>query len=544
MKLRFLRIYALILSLITLCGCLGACSATVKDAELRLPLAAEPETLDPQISVSRESKTVVMNCFEGLMKLNKDGAVVPAAAKSVSVSPDGLVYSFSLHEDKKWHINSNHEEIFGENWETAIDLRVTAADFVFGLQRALSPETKAPDAKRLYMIKNAEKVHTGKLPASALGVTATDEYTVQIQLEYASSEFLPMLAEPVSMPCKQVFFEATGGRHGLAAPYVLCNGAFYLSRWYKGNSMILRRNVDNPQEQAKVYSVTFAYTTDEEIILSNLSDGTYAAARISAASIEAAEKEGCTVTQTKNGVWGLVFNCSDKVTSNNRLRLALVKSLNFDEIRAASGEDASNTAISIVPPSCVVDGKPFTSVAPQLGSLGYDEAAAKKYYKECKFDTCEFTVLCTQQYETAVRRIIQNWQQLFGITLTAKVEVCEEEELQRRVGSGNYQCALAEITTAAQSPVEFLSAFRDGGNFLRYNSKNFNTLISQLVTASGTQSVVDGCMKAQEYLIQNAVFCPLYYRSSYCATSEKAINVFFSHSGSIINLTDTELLKN
>lgn len=538
-----LKILALFLSMVLVCGCFTACSSTVKDAQLRLPLASEPDTLDPQIAVSRESRTVVLNCFEGLMKLDEDGSVVPAAAKSVAVSSDGLVYSFSLHEDKKWHINSNHEEIFGENWETAIDLRVTAADFVFGLQRALSPETKAQDAKYLYMIKNAEKVHNGELPVSALGVTATDEFTVQIQLEYASGEFLSMLAEPIAMPCKQEFFEATGGRHGLAAPYVLCNGPFYLSRWYKGSNMVLRRNTDNPQAQAKVYSVTFAYTTDEEIILSNLSDGTYAAAAISAASIKAAEKEGCTVTEVKNGVWGLVFNCSDSLTGNNRFRLALVKSIDFNELAAASGEDSSNRAVSIVPPSCTVDGQPFTSVAPQLGVLGYDEASAKKYYEECNLNGCELTILCTAEYETAVRRIIQKWQQLFGIALSAKVEVLEEAELQTRVSSGNYQCALAQIDTTAQSPVQFLSSFRDGGNLFRYNSKNFNTLISQLNTASGTQSVIDGCMKAQEYLIQNAVFCPLYYRSSYNATSENAINVYFTHSGSIVRLDKTELLK-
>ena len=50
-------------------------------------------------------------------------------------------------------------------------------------------------------------------------------------------------------------------------------------------------------------------------------------------------------------------------------------------------------------------------------------------------------------------------------------------------------------------------------------------------------------MKAQEYLIQNAVFCPLYYRSSYTATNEKAIGVYYTHSGSIIRLDKTEILK-
>ena len=161
MKCLCFKIISAVLALITACLCLSACSDTVKDAELRLPLAVEPTALDPQIAQGSESKTVVTNCFEGLTRLDGNGETVPAAAESVSVSQDGLVYTFKLHDNKKWHINSNHEALFGEDWETAIDLRVTADDFVFGLKRALDPETKAPDAQRLYMIKNAEKVHSG-----------------------------------------------------------------------------------------------------------------------------------------------------------------------------------------------------------------------------------------------------------------------------------------------------------------------------------------------------------------------------------------------
>lgn len=542
MKNRFFRIICVFTCIVLLCQVLCGCSDTVADAELRLPLSAEPTTLDPQIAQSSESRTIVFNCFEGLMKLNAEGSPVPAAAKNVSASPDGLTFSFELHTDKKWHINSNHEEIFGENWENAIDLRVTADDFVFGLQRALSPETGAPDAKRLYMIKNAEKVHTGKLPANQLGVTATDEFTVRIELEYTSNEFFTLLAEPVAMPCNRAFFEATGGRHGLAAPYILCNGPFYLSRWYEKSSIVLRRNPDNIQNCAKVYSVTYAFTTDEEIILQNFEDNKYAAACVSPALAQTLSEQGCTITPICNGVWGLAFNCSDLIMMDTKLRLALVKSLDFNLIRECT--DSTDYALSIIPPSCIINGIPFDEAAPQLGYLGYDETGAKKLYSEFSLaDSCEFTVLCTQEYETAVRKIIQNWQQLFGIGFSAKVEVLDKASLQARVNSGNFQCAFTEIITSAQTPVEFLSSFRDGGGIFRFNSAGFNKLIAQLNTTPNAQSAIDGCMKAQEYLIQNAVFNPLYYSVSYVATASNIKGINISHSGNVIKLDDTEQMK-
>ena len=129
------KIICCVLTLITVCGTFSACSKTVKDAELRCPLAVEPASVDPQIACDSESMTIAANCYEGLMKTDSDGRIVLAAAKAVA-SSDGMTYIFRLHEDKKWHINSNHEALFGENWENAIDLRVTAQDFVFGLRRA------------------------------------------------------------------------------------------------------------------------------------------------------------------------------------------------------------------------------------------------------------------------------------------------------------------------------------------------------------------------------------------------------------------------
>lgn len=536
------RIIACVLALIFVCGTLSACSKTVKDAELRCPMATEPVSVDPQTAADSESMTIAANCYEGLMKTDSDGKIVPAAAKSVA-SPDGMTYIFRLHEDKKWHINSNHEEIFGEGYETAIDLRVTAHDFVFGLQRALDPNTKAEQAYRLFMIKNAAKVNSGELPVSSLGVTALDDYTVQIQLEYASNEFMQILAEPIAAPCNRAFFEATKGRYGLNAESVLCNGPFYLSRWYKGSNILLRRNIDNPQAQALVYSVTYAFTQDSEIILNNLLENDYAVAPLTASQVQTAKDEGCDVKEIKNTVWGMLFNCSDSMMKSTKLRLALAKSVRFDEIRSASS-DMSGSASGIIPPSCTIDGKAYGEVAPSLGALKYDTATAKKYFDEyTQGKECSFSILCTEEYETAVRRIIQSWQQLFGITLSARVEAVTADELDKRVSAGSYQCAFAPITTDAQTAVEFLYSFRGGANVCRYSSGNFNKLLSQLLSAGTPESVASGCMAAQKHLLENAVICPLFYQSRFIATNPLITEANILHSGNVITLHNTELLK-
>ncbi len=537
------KIISALLATVIICLSFTACSSTVKDAELRCPMANEPISLDPQTADTSESLTIAANCYESLMKPDSEGNIVPAAAKEFSLSTDGLAYKFKLHDDNKWHINSNHEAIFGEDYEDAIDLRVTAHDFVFGLQRALSPDTKAPQAYRLYMIKNAEKVHSGQLSPEQLGVKAIDDYTLQIELEYASAEFMQVLTEPITAPCNREFFEATKGRYGLSAETVLCNGSFYLSRWYAGNNILLRRNEDNAHSAAKVYSLTYAFTQDEQVILDNLLDNKYAAAPITADQVKAVKDKGCDVHEIQNTVSGFIFNCSDPVMSNTKFRLALVMSMNPDYISSASDKNTT-TATGIIPQSCTIDGKPYSKLTPAVSLLNNDTTTAKKYFDEyTQGNECSFNILCTSEYETSIRKIIQEWQQLFGITFSARVEVVAADVLDSRVRNGDYQCAFAPVSTGAETAVEFLYSFRNANNICRYNSDNFNTLLSQLLKAGSAQSVAEGCAAAQNFLIQNAVMVPMFFQSRYIATNPKITTVKITHSGNVVSFCESELLK-
>ena len=532
-----------VLATIIFCVSFTACSSTVKNAELRCPMANEPISLDPQTADTSESLTIAANCYESLMKIDSDGKIVPAAAAEYTKATNGLAYKFKLHKDNKWHINSNHEALLGEDYEDALDLRVTAHDFVFGIQRALSPDTKAPGAYRLYMIKNAEKVHKGILPPDQLGIKAIDDYTLQIELEYESGEFMQVLTEPITAPCHREFFEATKGRYGLDAETILCNGSFYLSRWYTGNNIVLRRNDDNAHSAAKIYSLTYAFTKDEQVILDNLLDGKYAAAELTAAQVQKAKDKKCNVYEIQNTLWALTFNCSDSVMSNPKFRLALVTSTDFSEILSAANGNPSR-ASGIIPPSCTINGKSVKSIIPAATMPANDITTAKKYFDECTQGAeYSFNILCTAEYENAIRKTIQNWQQIFGIKFSARVEVVDKETLISRVNKGNYQCAVAPISTNAETAVEYLYSFRDSNNICRYQSENFNTLLSQLLTASSAQSVAQGCAAAQNYLVQNAVIVPLFFQSRYIATNPKITTIKILSSGDVISYSETELLK-
>ena len=88
---------------------------------LNVSLEAAIDTLDPQTSVFATSFELIGNMIDGLMQMADDGSVKNAVCKEMSVSPDGLHYTFKLREDVYW---SNGD-------------RVTAHDFVYGWQRAI-----------------------------------------------------------------------------------------------------------------------------------------------------------------------------------------------------------------------------------------------------------------------------------------------------------------------------------------------------------------------------------------------------------------------
>ena len=86
------------------------------------------KTLDPQLAVGDTEQQAVMNLFEGLMRYNADGKIECAAAESYSISKDKKTYQFTLRDNLTW---SDGREL-------------TAEDYVFGLRRAVDPETNAP----------------------------------------------------------------------------------------------------------------------------------------------------------------------------------------------------------------------------------------------------------------------------------------------------------------------------------------------------------------------------------------------------------------
>ncbi len=193
---------------------INACSRSDEAAEpasvLDRGVGTEPESLDAHKASSTQAADILRDIGEGLVSYTATGELMAGAAESWDVSDDLLTYTFHLRQGAKW---SNGDA-------------VTAAHFVFAVNRLIDPATAAFYAEFL---------------ADVSGLEAIDDHTLVIQLQQPTAYLLSLLTHPATFP----MHPGSVAEHGdsFARPgNLLSNGAYILEEWVPGSVITLRRN--------------------------------------------------------------------------------------------------------------------------------------------------------------------------------------------------------------------------------------------------------------------------------------------------------------
>lgn len=536
-KIFCLLLSASMLFLFSACGDGGA------DANIYFPIDNDPLYLDPQVVSDHGAKNIIANCFEGLVTIDKDGRIVPGTAESWKISEDNLTYTFYLRKDCKWAIMSAASYFLGENFREEFDARVTAHDFVFGMQRALLPETLSPGAKNLFSVKNAQLVNSGALPAEKLGVKALDDYTLTITLTQADPDFLYVLLEPECMPCNQKFFEATGGRYGLSTRFLMYNGPFYMSNWADDSSITLMKNDDYyDYENVKPYSIYFSINNEQSTRLDKITDKIYDVSPLTADQAEElSSKRGYSLKSFDSATFCLAFNCRDEVLKNANIRKAIAASFDSELFYSFLGE---SNAKGILPSSMLLSGTRYRDGAGAL-SISFKKNAKElfeKGLKELDLDRIELTVLCTEKEEEAVRNIMQKWQSGLGVKFNVFIEIATENEIHSRLlDGGDWQIAFTDITfnhlTAFNGLLQFTSDSSE--NVVGFADKNYDRLVGAIKSTSGIKASIESTRLAEQYLLDSCAVIPLYDAPVYYGLGKGVENVIFNTTGDVVYFRDT-----
>ncbi|HEY9549406.1 MAG TPA: ABC transporter substrate-binding protein, partial [Kiloniellaceae bacterium] len=169
-------------------------------------------------------EVVYANIFEGLTRIDRNGAVKPALAESWTVSDDGLTYTFKLRSGVKYHDGTGFD----------------SADVKFSLDRALAEDST-----------NAQK----GLFTPIASVETPDAATVVVTLKQPTGSFL---------------FNLGWGDAVIVAPesaaenksHPVGTGPFVFGRWVKGDRIEMARNPAYWGTPAKLASATIKIIPD------------------------------------------------------------------------------------------------------------------------------------------------------------------------------------------------------------------------------------------------------------------------------------------
>lgn len=528
MPKKILSLFLALVAAISLCACGGS-----SEDILILPIESDPICLDPQVADSKEAKLMIANCFEGLVRLDKDYKIIPGVAESWEISKDGLTYTFKLRKDTHWKLLNSFEDVLPEGYKDTYRTQVIAADFVYGISRALDPATQAGDAEKLFSIKNASAVNSGKQPTSALGISAQDDSTLVITLERADPDFLRILTLPVAMPCHEEFFKATHAKYCLDLKYTFCNGPFYLSRWAEDNTLSMYKN-DEYKGNVKVNpdELYFYVNTDEASVVKKIRQRTYDCAFLSeAAKNELSDNDKLSNYSTENMIYGLCFNCSDSVLSDEDMRRALAMVTKTSELTANS----DNAFTKGIVPNCVRYGEnSYREAAGNVSGIAYNEQQAltlwKKGLKKLDITTAEVVITCAEENAPLMQQTIQNWQRVFSTSILAKVEVKTAEQISTMIYNTSYQVLYHKITTDSSTVTDTLKKFTSdsSSNIFGFADKNYDKTVNSIITTYSGAAKLNGCVNAEKYILDKAVFLPMLGGSSYAVVNKGVDGLYFA----------------
>jgi ABC-type oligopeptide transport system substrate-binding subunit len=201
-------------------------------------------SIDPAKPGDAPTITVINNIFAGLVRLDEQLKVQPDGASSWKVSADSTIYTFTIRDGLKF----------------ADGTPVTAGDFAYSINRALSPETASYGAPfQLGHIVGAQAVVDGKAK-EATGVKVINDQTLEISLDGPLAYFLAQLTYPYTYAVPRKLIES--GADWETRAYG--SGPFTVKEWKRGQSILLTANENYWRGKPGIANILLSFNKESE----------------------------------------------------------------------------------------------------------------------------------------------------------------------------------------------------------------------------------------------------------------------------------------
>ena len=502
-----------LLTAATAAGMLAGCGSKTDTDTFRFANDTDIVGMDSTVVDDAMSFNAITAITDGLTTVDVKGNTIPGIAKSWDVSNNGLTYTFHLR-DAKW---ANGD-------------KVTAQDFVYSWHRIIKNA-----GNYAYMlgsegasIKNADSlINLGTTATdeqlNTLGIKATDDKTVVVDLEKNVPYFVGLMSFPCYFPQNQKFVEKCGKNYATKPEYILGNGAYKMTKWIKGNKATFTKNDKYyDAKSVKTKNLEMYLVQDPKTAAQNFDNGKVDYATINSTLVDKYKGKDTFKAIREGYLAYLICNFKADTTANKNLRHALSYAINRKDLCDNILKDGSQPATGFVPAQLCKSpsGKDFREESGKY--VDYDVKKAQEYLDAAKKELGTDTITVDLLYgtdespmDTMAEYLQGSFAKLKGLKVNM-VATVKKDRIYNREAHGNFQVVCTRWGPDYADPTTYLNlALTDNSNnYGKYANAKFDALMEQIQKESDLTKRWDLMIQAEKVMMEDMAYIPVFEKGS------------------------------
>ena len=430
----------------------GKTGEPVKGGEITVGIAQDlDDSLDPHQTVAAGTREVLFNIFEGLVKPNSDGEMIPAVAEKYTLSEDGTTYTFTLREGVKFH-----------NGQT-----VTAEDVVYSINRCAA----VPEGQEKPLVAAFSAVKS---------VEALDEKTVAVTIAQRDLEFISYMTAAIIPADYENQDTAPVG-----------TGPFRFVSRTPQQDFVMERFEDYWGAPAWLDKVTYKICENADALVMNLNGGSIdLCAHLTSAQASQLNQSFQVLEGTMNLVQAIYLNNQAKPFDNQLVRQALCYAIDRQGIMDMVADGHGTAVGSSIYPA-------FTKYfLPELvDKYPHDVAKAKELLAQAGYpDGFDMTISVPNNYQPHMDTAEVVAEQLREAGINVTIQPVEWSTWLDTIYNGRqFQATVVGVDAANMTARAMLERFTSdyGKNFINYNTPAYDTLFQQAINAQDEATQTD-----------------------------------------------------
>ena len=430
----------------------GKTGEPVKGGEITVGIAQDlDDSLDPHQTVAAGTREVLFNIFEGLVKPNSDGEMIPAVAEKYTLSEDGTTYTFTLREGVKFHNGQ----------------AVTAEDVVYSINRCAA----VPEGQEKPLVAAFSAVKS---------VEALDEKTVAVTIAQRDLEFISYMTAAI-IPA--------GYENQDTAP--VGTGPFRFVSRTPQQDFVMERFEDYWGAPAWLDKVTYKICENADALVMNLNGGSIdLCAHLTSAQASQLNQNFQVLEGTMNLVQAIYLNNQAKPFDNQLVRQALCYAIDRQGIMDMVADGHGTAVGSSIYPA-------FTKYfLPELvDKYPHDVAKAKELLAQAGYpDGFDMTISVPNNYQPHMDTAEVVAEQLREAGINVTIQPVEWSTWLDTIYNGRqFQATVVGVDAANMTARAMLERFTSdyGKNFINYNNPAYDALFQKAINAQDEAGQTD-----------------------------------------------------